>query len=116
MVQVSGEFPAPRLSAGHMSPSSVAFLFGFFICVAFLVLEFLLLDFVSIEFYGAQQEGEVLHMYKGLIQLAVTGADASCIYLESLSFSLSSLCTLVYTHGSPHTVTVAVTLYVRIDA
>jgi len=29
MVQVSGEFPAPRLSAGHMGPSSVAFLFGF---------------------------------------------------------------------------------------
>jgi len=40
-------------------------------------------------------------MYKGLIQLAVTGADASCIYLESLSFSLPSLCTLVYAHGSP---------------
>ncbi|KAF8534701.1 hypothetical protein BDD12DRAFT_395434 [Trichophaea hybrida] len=30
MVQVSGEFPASRLlSAGHMGPSSVAFLFGF---------------------------------------------------------------------------------------
>jgi len=45
----------------------------------------------------------VLHMYKGLIQLAVTGADASCIYLGSLSFSLPFLCTLVYTHCSPHT-------------
>jgi hypothetical protein len=52
----------------------------------------------------------VLHMYKGLTQLAVTGADASCIYLEYLSFSLSSLCILVYTHGSPHTVTCRVKL------
>jgi len=51
---------------------------------------------------------KLLHMYKGLIQLTVTGADASCIYLESLSFSLSSHCIfLVYTHGSPHTVTQA---------
>ena len=53
----------------------------------------------------------VLHIYKGLIQLAVTGADASCIYLESLSFSLPFLCTLVYTHGSPHTVTYSVTIW-----
>ena len=29
MVQVSGEFPAPHLSASHMGPSSVVFLFGF---------------------------------------------------------------------------------------
>jgi hypothetical protein len=38
----------------------------------------------------------VLHIYKGLIQLAVTGADASCIDLESFSFSF--LCTIEYTH------------------
>jgi len=38
----------------------------------------------------------LLHIYKGLIQLAGTGADASCIYLESFSFSL--LYTIEYTH------------------
>jgi len=40
----------------------------------------------------------LLHIYKGLIQLAVTGADASCIYLESLFFTLPFLCTIEYTH------------------
>jgi hypothetical protein len=40
------------------------------------------------------------------IQYKVTAAeaDASYIYIESLSFSL--LCTVVYAHGSPHLITI----------
>jgi len=57
----------------------------------------------------------LLHIYKGLIQLAVTGADASCIYLESLFFTLPFLCTIEYTHtvlSNFHTVTILVQKYV----
>jgi hypothetical protein len=46
--------------------------------------------------HSTQPVSNMLHIYNGLIQLAVTGADASCIYLESFSFSL--FCTIEYTH------------------
>jgi hypothetical protein len=108
MVQVSGEFPALRLlPAGQMGPSSVAFLFGVLIWLsylAFLVLEFLLLDFVSVKFYGAQQEGEVLLGNQEWQRLR-NSRHHSLVYISSLLLlslsSLSSLCTLEYTHGSP---------------
>jgi hypothetical protein len=83
--------------------------------VAFLVLKFLLLLF---DFHGAQQEGEVLLVYMcrrhvtGLIHGAAAGADASCIYLESFSFSL--LCIIGYTHtvlSNFHIVTTVVTIW-----
>jgi hypothetical protein len=54
-----------------MGPLSVAFLFGFF------SFDVLAAWFCQYWFYGVQQEGEVLHIYKGLIQLAVTGANSS---------------------------------------
>ena len=69
------------------------------ICLSFLFLKFLLPLF---DFHGVQQEGEALQVYlcrrhvTGLIHGAAAGADASCIYLESFSFSF--LCTIEYTH------------------
>jgi len=62
---------------------------------------------------GRQNNAHVtdVHDITGLIHGPAAGADASCIYLESFSFSL--LCTIEYTHTvSPnfHIVTAHVTL------
>jgi hypothetical protein len=80
----------------HHSYQTARWVLRPWLCLAFLVLKFLLLLF---DFHGAQQEGKVLQMYMMLqvwYTVTAAGADASCIYLESFTFSL--LYTIEYMH------------------